>query len=158
MHAPTQHFHLSPLSHDPNPRPSSLSTVADLGGGHTRPMPPFFFFFFTFAPPPLLKPKQIKKCVGFPPPPPFLDLRESRRWWRSEKKCGIFPPPPPPPLISFFGGTCATFQAAGAQWARMQLNCAKIMFYVIIFENWGFKGNLTRRICLEYFQRCMTSS
>ena len=45
-----------------------------------------------------------------------------------------------------------------AQWARMQLNCAKIMFYVIIFENWGFKGNLTRRICLEYFQRCMTSS
>ena len=45
-----------------------------------------------------------------------------------------------------------------AQWARMQLNCAKIIFYVIIFENWGFKGNLTRRIWLEYFQRCMTSS
>ena len=58
------------------------------------------------------------------------------------------------------GRTSATklATAGDAQWARMQLNCAKIMFYVIIFENWGFKGNLTRRICLEYFQRCMTSS
>ena len=37
-------------------------------------------------------------------------------------------------------------RGAVAQWARMQLNCAKIIFYVIIFENWGFKGNLTRRI------------
>ena len=45
-----------------------------------------------------------------------------------------------------------------AQWARMQLNCTKIIFYVIIFENWGFMGTLTRRIWLEYFQRCMTSS
>ena len=34
----------------------------------------------------------------------------------------------------------------GAQWARMQLNCAKIISNVIIFENWGFKANLTRRI------------
>ena len=29
---------------------------------------------------------------------------------------------------------------AVAQWARMKLNCAKSIVYVIIFENWGLKG------------------
>ena len=62
------------------------------------------------------------------------------------------------PLLKMFIMHTLSQYCTVAQWARMQLNCAKIIFYVIIFENWGFKGNLTRRIWLEYFQRCMTSS
>ena len=63
-----------------------------------------------------------------------------------------WPPENPPPRRA------RNHRRTVAQWARMQLNCAKIIFNVIIFENWGFKGNLTRRIWLEYFQSCMTSS
>ena len=40
----------------------------------------------------------------------------------------------------------------------MELNCAKIICYVILFEKRYFRGNLTRRIWLEYFQSYMTSS
>ena len=125
--------------------------MADLGGGHSRPVPPLLKHFSINAPPfcrcaPPFETKQKKtkkkKKVSdsarlypgcyLPPPPPDVDGAPKK------KSVGV-PPPPPPPLISFFG-TCASLDAGGGPKKNSMLCPPFLKFLdppVIVSDYWG---------------------